>query len=462
MARLPEVGGDQDSWGDVLNDYLSVAHNSDGSLQPIDQSKVTGLQADLSNKYPKTGGVVSGAVVVNAVDGPTSLPLGRSQSLSTGINISSSFGGEDDGTGTDTTGRLNLYSYQRAQTGSFGETVRHFLMRSDSKAMNAWYMPKAGYNSDETPNESEGWSPIWWIGAHWKANDQQSVHGHGSIEIPDTTGALQTRFEVPFIDQDNPPAPGDPIGIDITNIRTNLADLSVRASSGVFRVGGPNQYNKDILLSTHSGRSSAYERWKIRANSTTEAAGNEGTDFELRRHDNNGGYAGTAMFVKRSNGNVTFGASSSLSARVSVVWSANGSHGFYAKPGVDVGNGAAFAGSLFNATARAFDMRVDNDANARVVIYADGKHEFGDGTAARDTNLYRSAADVLRTDDTFHVGVNLRVNTTSVGAGAGVVAIANAATVPTANPTAGGILYVEAGALKFRGSSGTITTVANA
>ena len=36
------------------------------------------------------------------------------------------------------------------------------------------------------------------------------------------------------------------------------------------------------------------------------------------------------------------------------------------------------------------------------------------------------------------------------------------ATIPTANPTGGGVLYVEAGALKFRGSSGTITTIANA
>lgn len=37
-----------------------------------------------------------------------------------------------------------------------------------------------------------------------------------------------------------------------------------------------------------------------------------------------------------------------------------------------------------------------------------------------------------------------------------------AATVPTANPTGGGVLYVEAGALKYRGSSGTVTTIANA
>jgi hypothetical protein len=48
------------------------------------------------------------------------------------------------------------------------------------------------------------------------------------------------------------------------------------------------------------------------------------------------------------------------------------------------------------------------------------------------------------------------------GGGAGVIGIANATTVPTSNPTGGGILYVENGALKYRGSSGTVTTIANA
>jgi parallel beta-helix repeat protein len=46
----------------------------------------------------------------------------------------------------------------------------------------------------------------------------------------------------------------------------------------------------------------------------------------------------------------------------------------------------------------------------------------------------------------------------SYGGGAGgVVYIANATTVPTSNPSGGGVLYVESGALKYRGSSGTVT-----
>lgn len=47
----------------------------------------------------------------------------------------------------------------------------------------------------------------------------------------------------------------------------------------------------------------------------------------------------------------------------------------------------------------------------------------------------------------------------SFGSGDNVVFIANTTTVPTSDPTGGGILYVESGSLKYRGSSGTITTL---
>jgi hypothetical protein len=48
------------------------------------------------------------------------------------------------------------------------------------------------------------------------------------------------------------------------------------------------------------------------------------------------------------------------------------------------------------------------------------------------------------------------------GAGRGVVAIGNAIVAPSVNPRGGGILYVEDGALKYRGSQGTVTTIASA
>jgi hypothetical protein len=60
-------------------------------------------------------------------------------------------------------------------------------------------------------------------------------------------------------------------------------------------------------------------------------------------------------------------------------------------------------------------------------------------------------------------GGNLGFRTTSqFGGGQGVIAIANAAAVPSVNPAGGGILYVQDGALKYRGSNGTVTVLASA
>lgn len=48
------------------------------------------------------------------------------------------------------------------------------------------------------------------------------------------------------------------------------------------------------------------------------------------------------------------------------------------------------------------------------------------------------------------------------GGGVGVIGIADRVTAPSTNPAGGGVLYAEAGALKWRGSAGTVTTVAPA
>lgn len=59
-------------------------------------------------------------------------------------------------------------------------------------------------------------------------------------------------------------------------------------------------------------------------------------------------------------------------------------------------------------------------------------------------------------------GIQIGGPTLDLGGGVGVIGIDNAGTNPSTNPTGGGILYADSGALKWRGSSGTVTTVANA
>jgi hypothetical protein len=74
--------------------------------------------------------------------------------------------------------------------------------------------------------------------------------------------------------------------------------------------------------------------------------------------------------------------------------------------------------------------------------------------------IYANNAERARFEANGNTGL---IGATSFGASSvGVVGIANATTVPTGNPTGGGVLYVESGALKYRGSSGTVTTIANA
>ena len=50
-------------------------------------------------------------------------------------------------------------------------------------------------------------------------------------------------------------------------------------------------------------------------------------------------------------------------------------------------------------------------------------------------------------------------NTVSLGGGQLVLGINNATTIPTSNPTGGGILYVDSGNLKYRDPNGAITPI---
>ncbi|MFF5433413.1 hypothetical protein ACFY5K_25660 [Streptomyces griseofuscus] len=69
---------------------------------------------------------------------------------------------------------------------------------------------------------------------------------------------------------------------------------------------------------------------------------------------------------------------------------------------------------------------------------------------------------IHRGTSSFSANVQLGSATADTGGGSGVVGIANALTVPASNASSGGVLYAQGGALKWRGSNGTITTIAPA
>lgn len=63
-----------------------------------------------------------------------------------------------------------------------------------------------------------------------------------------------------------------------------------------------------------------------------------------------------------------------------------------------------------SSTSTAMTATASGDGVNRFLLRADGQMSWGDGTNSRDTNLYRSADNTLRTDDNFHVQGSLTVN----------------------------------------------------
>jgi hypothetical protein len=116
-------------------------------------------------------------------------------------------------------------------------------------------------------------------------------------------------------------------------------------------------------------------------------------------------------------------------------------------------NGDIGVRNTFNLVGNAAEAFIQASGIAHMRLNVD--------SAVADTHFRftRGGTELVRIDSSGNVGIG---TTDQFGDGAKVIGIVNAATVPTSNPTGGGVLYCEAGALKYRGSSGTITTIAPA
>lgn len=104
MARLPIPGSDDNTWGDILNDYLSVAHNADGTLK--DTSGVPDADSSTKGKL-QLGGDLGGTA---------SSPQVTSTSLSSALPI-------NQGGTASTTASGALNNLLPAQTGNNGKLL---------------------------------------------------------------------------------------------------------------------------------------------------------------------------------------------------------------------------------------------------------------------------------------------------------------------------------------------------
>jgi hypothetical protein len=117
-------------------------------------------------------------------------------------------------------------------------------------------------------------------------------------------------------------------------------------------------------------------------------------------------------------------------------------------------------GTMTSAGIFTWGTTVTTSANAGELVLPNSKSLRSVNAAGTDT------LDLIRTDGSNAVAISadggapIRIGNISVtGAANANIAIQNSS-APGSNPIGGGFLYVQAGALKFRGSSGTITTIA--
>lgn len=66
MAQLPTPGGDNGTWGNILNDFLEVSHNSDGTLSTTALQQAGGITS-VNGKSPSSGAVTLAAGDVGAL-----------------------------------------------------------------------------------------------------------------------------------------------------------------------------------------------------------------------------------------------------------------------------------------------------------------------------------------------------------------------------------------------------------
>jgi hypothetical protein len=122
------------------------------------------------------------------------------------------------------------------------------------------------------------------------------------------------------------------------------------------------------------------------------------SDTTYRTLFSNGTSPASASWVEIPNSSATFNNNLKLASGKQVNIGASGSN-------------ASYVALLPTATGDyILASRVTGDTVSRLTIRADGRHDWSTGALAADTNLYRSAADTLTTDDSFTVGTNLTVS----------------------------------------------------
>ena len=318
MTRLPIPGADNGSWGEILNDFLRVEHNDDGTLKTS--------YVDSSQKG-QAGGVaeLDGGGKVPSSQLPASALVGDATAAQKGImRLTGDLGGTAD-----------------------SPTVPGLAGKADSADLND-KVNKAGDTMTGALNVAVNSAFATVIGTGTNFISGISFQNRGFIGY-DTANYIRIQ---------GASTKGLQFGVDNNNFGSGTAatiDTTGQLGIGVI----PAANNGYLQLPSSTSLATGGIAW--------------GNDTNLYRSGAN-----------------TLRTDDSFSAS-GVVSALGGDTSYFSRLGASVANSWTLASG------------VSGDAQRRLIIRASGAMTWGDGTNVGDTNLYRSAADTLRTDDNLIV-----------------------------------------------------------
>lgn len=169
---------------------------------------------------------------------------------------------------------------------------------------------------------------------------------------------------------------GGRVGVGTSAPETDMHIYSGTASAQfLIESASEPTYNLIATASGHEGGNAflTYDgdyklRWNIGKSGDSETGNNEGSDFFINRHSDNGAYAGQCFFIDRSTGNVGIGSNTTSAAKLVVNGSASSSIGNYGYLNSSGNNGTGSGTNTYSiyASARIAASEFNAFSDARI------------------------------------------------------------------------------------------------
>lgn len=429
--RLPVPGADEGIWGDLLNQFLSIEHNTDGSLKMRSEGYYKlpsgGIpESDLSASTRAAVDSAAGAVHTTGTES-----IGGAKTFTNRIVVN------EPGAGTAS---ISLPDTSATSGITFGGDTNIFRSGSSQlQTASAFFAVRAtlgvvavGVTTSGDPTRR------WQINTDGKMLWSAGSGTQDTTLVRDTSGGLKITGTT-----GTTASPGTPT---LSVVQNGVSNTST-SGGGTVLVNNNTNPGPAMVVYTNAGSGSTGRLVNIRSNNAAfdqpafhiDYAGTA-TGAEILHTGT--GQPGNALNVTSTNQNDTaVGINGSEISRGSLKIVHN-------YPGVS------------DANASALSLRANGTGTSAQGIFFDAENG---GTTGNLIKMRNNGVDqfIMASNGGLYTSTNIQVGSTvqDFGAGAVVIGLKNATTVPTTNPSGGVIIYAEGGVLKYRDPTGSIFTL---